>query len=289
MKCVAGIERAGSGIFAMSPAGDWLDIESVASSGNSGVRVNRYRSVSPAASVLPAGVTNPAEGRQLAAAAARTAAGAPITGAEIVEAVKRADTAVVQAWIVARGARFNVDAKSLTELADAGVPGSVTDVLIGLSYPEHFALQQAPMPYSGEELSPVDSARIASRYAFSQCFGRWNPLWYSPLGDPCSYGFGLGAYRYGYPFYGYSPYGYSPYGYSGLGYGYYPGYVTYAPVVVVKGDNAQHGQVVKGHGYTRGSSGAATSGSASPRGSTSSGSHGSASTGSSGGHAHAKP
>jgi hypothetical protein len=241
--------------------------------------------------MLPAGIVDPVEGRQLAATTARTAAGAPIGGAQIVEAVKRADTAVVQAWIVARGARFNVDAKSLTELADAGVPGSVTDVLIGLSYPDHFALREEPLGYSGDELSLIDSAppRIASRYAFSQCVGGWSPLWYSPLGDPCAYGYGVGAYGYGYPFYGYSPYGYSPYGYPGYGYGYYPGYVTYAPVVVVRGDNVQHGQAVKGRGYTRGSSGAGSSGTASPRGSSSSGSHGSARTGTSGGQAHRRP
>lgn len=279
LTCTQGLERIGTGLFAMSPEGEWLDVQSVTTSGNTGVRVMRYHDAG-AVAALPAELASANAERQLAARTARASAGAPINGSAIVEAVGRLDTSVVQSWIVQRGRKFTLDAKALVALADAGVPGSVTDVLIGVSYPERFALRQPAAP-GGTELSPLDSARVASEYVANRCFDL-NPMWSTSYGfDPC-------ALRYGYFGYGYNPYRYDPYGYGGYGYrsGYYygGGFVYSGPIVVVKGDEA-HGQVVKGHGYTRTRDGSASSGSTSSRsgGSSSSGSSGSSSGSSSGG------
>ncbi len=281
--CADKIKRIGTGILAISPSGDWLDIHGVTAGGNSGVRVTHYTDA-PVSLIdsLPA-IAGGRATRQIATSGARTAAGSALAISAIAEAVKAVDTAVVQAWIVERGARYTLDAKQLIALADAGVPGSVTDVMIGVSYPNHFALdQRVSSALSGEsDLSPFDSARIVSRYITERCFGLSDPLWYTPgLYDPCRSRYGTAGYGYGlygrvYPGY----YGYSNYGYSNIGYSGYYG----APVVIVRGtETQQHGKVIKGVGYTSGSSSGTTSGASSSRSSSGSSSESSGSSGSSG-------
>jgi hypothetical protein len=303
LTCAGGIKRVGTGLLSIAPDGDWINVQGTSAGGNSAVRATRFHETKVPASELPIDIAMVAGAQDLSANAARTAAGAPLSSAVIVEAVKELDTAVVQTWIVQRGTRFKFDAKELVALADAGVPGSVTDVLIGVSYPDHFALQErSPRMVGGNELTSVDSARLASQYLNSRCYGYggYDPFFGSLSSiDPCSSRYGL----YGYNPYRYNSYGYSPYGY-GYGYGYGSGYVSYAPVVVVKGSENPHGHVVNGHGYTRdsgsGTSGsyAGSSGSSRDSGSGGSGGGGSASSGSSssgsssssgGRTAHAKP
>jgi hypothetical protein len=246
--------------------------------GNSVVRATRFHEAKVSSVDLPVDIAAIAGPRDLSANAARTAAGAPISSAVIIEAVKELDTAVVQTWIVQRGTRFKFGGEELVALADAGVPGSVTDVLIGVSYPDHFALQERPARMvGGNELTSLDSARLASQYLNSRCYGygSFDPVWNSSSNfDPCGLRYGL--YGYNYNPYRYGSYGYSPFGY---GYGYGSGYVSYAPIVVVKGADNPHGRVVNGHGYTRDG----TSGSGSYAGSSSSESSRSAGTSSAGG------
>jgi hypothetical protein len=283
LTCGAGLKRTGTGLLSISPDGEWLDVQGMTAGGNSTVRATKFHEAKVVASDLPADIALASAGRELAIHAARTAAGAPLNSAAIIEAVDQLDTAVVQTWIVQRGRKFQLDGKGLMSLADAGVPGSVTDVIIGVSYPEHFALQEQPARLAGGGgLSPLDSARLASQYLTSRCYSGYDPLWSSSyFFDPCSSRYGF--FGYAYSPYRYGGYGYNPYGY---GYGYGSGYVSYAPIVVVKGADTPHGRVVNGHGYTRSSDDGASSGSRSrSSSSSSSGSHssgGSASSSSSG-------
>jgi len=297
LTCGAGLARSGSGMLSISPDGDWLDVQGMTAGGNSTVRATKLSAARVGPSDVPAGIVVAGAEREIATGAARAAAGAPISAAAIIEAVGQVDTAVVQTWIVQRGRKFNVDAKGLASLADAGVPGSVTDVLIGVSYPEHFALQERSVPLmSAEGLSPLDSERVASRYLNDRCYGGFDPLWSSSYTyDPCA--FRYGAFGYGYDSYRYG-FGYNPYAY---GYGYGAGYVSYAPVVVVKGSETPHGRVVNGRGYTRsgsdagsgarssGASASSGSGSAGGSGASSGSSSGSSTSSGSGRTAHVKP
>jgi hypothetical protein len=207
-----------------------------------------------------------------------------------------------------------VDGKRLEELADAGVPGSVTDMLVALAYPSAFAVPPSPtrageLASSGvgggsaltglEPLAPVECGDAFSEFGFGGCSPySYSPYAYSP--------YGYGYLPYGYLPFGYLPYGYSPYALGGigaLGLGYYGGWYSSPPVVIIRpGGNAPaHGQVVNGHGYQAGgNSGTATAtGSGSNAGSTSSGGNsgsssgggtvGPASTGSGGGDRTAHP
>src|SRR5262249_47709512 len=132
---------------------------------------------------------------------AAVAAGARLTAGNVIEAVHALDTAAVQAWLVERHETYNLTAQTLITLADAGVPGSVTDVMVAASYPEEFHFGRATAPELTTILSPADSARIASDYLFgkSSC----DPLaYYSPYGwgvNPCDPYYNAYRYGYGYP------------------------------------------------------------------------------------------
>jgi hypothetical protein len=263
-----GVERTTSGIIAMSPAGEWLDVQGVAAAGEEGVRVARYRDAG-----LPSAVPE-----QIAAAlrnhgasqSARLTAGATIGSSAVIEASRSATPAVVEAWLLERGQLFSLDAGELVRLADAGVPARVTDAMVAVSNPKVFAVAR-----------PDERARRSPRADEEDVVGRRVYVYMDPVYSP--YRWGYAPYGYGYGPYGYSPvgygYGYGAYGY-GSGYSGYPGYVP--PVVIVNPQQPPqpHGRVVKGRGYTQSEPSTATP--SSTRGSDdSSRSAGSSSTGSS--------
>jgi hypothetical protein len=273
LDCTGGLHRSSSSVVAMAPTSEWLDVQGLRVSGNTAVRTRRYRNAG-LPTTLPAdvatAVTSAIGGRQLAISTARASAGGQVLPSDVIDASRQLDSSVVQAWLIERGQRFDVDAKALVKLADAGVPGSVTDAMIAVSYPKYFELQRAPVSgmYGEGPLTRGDSARIASEYLFNRCSLGYDPFWYSP----CGYGYGYGG-LYSYNRYGYRyGYGYSSYGFGG---GYYGGYNYYVPVIVERGASEPHGQVVKGQGYTRGRSSSSGSSSSDGGGSRSSGSSGS--------------
>jgi hypothetical protein len=164
--------------------------------------------------------------------------GAAIGTSAVVEASRAADSTVVAAWLLEREQRFTLDARTLVQLADAGVPGAVTDALVAVSNPRVFHVARASASVDSLPLERVGGRRRVSAMAVPY--------------DPWTWGlYGLDSYRYGYPYgYGYG-YGYSGYGY-GYGNGYYGGYAP--PIIIVNGRDqgaAATGQMVKGRGYTQ--------------------------------------
>lgn len=257
---------ASSGMFAMSPAGEWIDVRSVTSDEVTGLSGEVYRSTrnrpSEAAVLpnLPIGVRD--------ARAARDFAGNSIGAGEIIEATRSVEAGVVQAWLVARGVVPDLDASQLVRLADAGVPGSVTDVILALTYPRTLAM----------DLGPLERLRPASA---EDQFG------YETYGRVARVNVGRDPYgAYGYPRYGYgSGYGYSPYG-SSYGYGRAASGLGWyrAPYFIVtrSAAAAAHGRAVNGSGYTRGN-GSSGGNTVAPRPRPSAGSSGGSSGGGSGG------
>jgi hypothetical protein len=283
----------------MTPGGDWVDVNTLTVAKATGVRAIHYRDANSLKN-LPAEFTKTDADQSLAIASARMAAGGTLDVPAVLEAVELTDTSAVQAWIVERGTRFKLNAKELVQLADAGVPSSVTDVMIGVSFPEHFALREPrsssvavasgaggvggydPGLGYGDCASAL-STSLYGRNPCGPCDSRWSYGVMSPLTfDDC-----VARYGYGYARSLYDPYYPSPYsplygGYYGYGnYGYYS-----APVVVVKGgDEPTHGRVVNGRGYTQGgsSTGASTGSARVYEPSRSASSSGSSSSGSSSG------
>lgn len=249
--CQGGPKRTASGLLAMSSTGDLLSVEGVTAGGHRGVHALRYRPTSNP-STLPSDIGAAIQGHSLAASAVRTAAGAPLTTADVIDASRHLDAPVVSAWLIEQGQRFSLSAKQLVQLADAGVPGSVTDMMVALAYPKVFALDRS----AGQgELRPQQDARIADYanganriYVPMAYDGYYSPFGWNSYFSP----FGFNSY--------YSPYGGYGYGY-GLGYGGYNGYGL--PVIIIKNPANNppppHGRVVNGRGYTQGG-GTASSG-----------------------------
>jgi hypothetical protein len=283
-QCAAGAKRSSSGLIAMSPQGEWLDIVSVTLGQNTGVRVLRHRPISDPAS-LPEDVR---AALQTVAASrlqeARTAAVAPLGLADIIEASHQMHSSVVSAWLNDLRQPIAVDAKRLTALADAGVPAPVIDMMVALAYPDAFAVAPSPTTVGAlveesargggggfdtfTDFDPFNCGFAFSLYGWGGC----SPFAYSP--------FGFSAF--GFRPYGYLPYsrfGYGPYDFGG-GYG---GWYASTPTVVVirPADQATHGQVVNGRGYSSGGSGTSATPTSSDSGSSGSsgGSVGSASSG----------
>jgi len=137
-----GAKSTTSAILALSATGEWLDIHDVKSYGSDNVRVARYRDAGIPAG-LPAEIASILRDRGAAAESARMAAGGDIGPTAVIEASRAADSLVVAAWLMERGQHFNVDAKTLVQLAQAGVPGGVTDVLVAASNPGVFQFARA--------------------------------------------------------------------------------------------------------------------------------------------------
>ena len=231
-----GLKSTTSGILSMTATGEWLDVRGVSSYGNQNVRVARYRDAGIPASV-PAEIASALRERGAGVESARVAAGAPIGPPGVIEASRAVDSTVVAAWLLEREQRFALDAKTLVQLAEAGVPGAVTDALVAVSNPSAFRFARASQQSDVITTDAPTTARRVSATAFP-----YDPWTWGSLG--LDYG-----YRYGYP-YG-SRYGYGGYGY-GYNNGYYGGYAP--PIIIVNGSNAQTGstaQMVKGRGYTQ--------------------------------------
>jgi hypothetical protein len=235
-----GLKSSTSAILSLTEDGEWLDVRGVSSEGADNVRVARYRDAG-IPSAAPAEIASALRERGQAAGTARIAAGAPIGTTAVIEATHAVDSAVVAAWILERDQKFSLDASALVQLADAGVPGAVTDAMVAVSNPNAFHFARAER---GDV--PVDSGVILTdartRRRVSIMSVPYDPWSWGYLGYP-GYGYG-----YGYPY----GYGYNSYGYGGYGYGGY--YGGYAPpiIVVTPGTSAgSRGKMVKGRGYTQ--------------------------------------
>jgi len=255
--CPRSLPRRSSGLMALSAEGDWLDVRAVTAGDKTGVRVLRYREAG-AVATLPPVIAAALEAGAAAAGAARMAAAARVATADVVEASQQLDAAVVEAWLAERGQGFTIDGRRLVELADAGVPEPVIDVMVALSYPRVFTVNAATR--QGEFRPEPETRGTAGSYGAAP-YG-WGSNYYSPYGWdsywPSPYGY-FSPYAYGwngYSPYGYGAYGYGPYGYSG--YGGFGGYYGGGGVIITvngggTGQATPHGRVVNGRGYSQGS------------------------------------
>ena len=275
-QCTGNRLRTSTGIMSISPNGEWLDVQGVKVESHSGVRVVHYGRVPTPPAVSAEARAAIASQGTMATSIAVVAASDSVRLADVVDASKHVDPLVVQTWLAQRGQGFNLDAKRLTQLADAKVAPNVIDVMIALSYPQTFALSLAQA--DGQIVQTSGPRQVAANEEVGNgpvVFMNWDPLY-------------SGMYGYGYS----SMYGYR----NGLGYnGYYPDYwYLRGPTVITRPSGTvdsprpdTRGKMVRGSGYTRPDDRQDSGSSGSPRSSTSggsgSGSTGSSSTGSSSG------
>ena len=238
--CTGQPARTVSAITLMAAGPTWVDIQAVGTGQDAPVRVRRYRRTDS----LPQNVVVPADlqGR-LGAAAARLAGPTVMTLEEVVEASGKVAAPVVAAALYETGSRFDLNSRTLKELAAAHVPDGVVDVLVALSFPGHVAIdrpfRESPGQTRGATTASVHRSTRFPSYSSS-------PYYPPSVYDP-------------YYFY-YSPFGYS----SWWGDPYRPYYSPgRRPVIIRPGGSARpgggdrdRGHVVQGRGYTRGGSAA---------------------------------
>jgi hypothetical protein len=235
LECDGGLRRTSTGVISMTSMYEWMDVQTVAVGGQKAVRVLRYREARPGVAV-PAEITAALGPKPFSLSAARLAATAPVTSSDIVDVARHLDAAGAEVWLLEQKLAFTADSRRLVELTHAGVPASVIDVVVALSYPKRFAIDVNQREIAVRPGEPRVAGSSGSRY---DGYGRmWDP-YYSRYGS-----------RY------YSPFGYSQYGYgygNGYGYSWYPGN---QPVVIVvtsptPAEPKVEGRAVKGRGYTR--------------------------------------
>ena len=272
--CGGDLARSGTGIMSFVAPNRWIDVRALDVEGEVVAWVQEYAMVGPAR-LAEEGVSDPSQGFGVGVRVGRmVAASTAIDLDDVEEAVAHMDAKAVETWIAAQRDPFDLRAEDLLRLSDNGVPGSVIDVVVAVSYPDKFVVEPS---------SPIEQTRGDRRVgdAAYRGYGGYNPY----------YG-GVGYSRYGF---GYSSFGYSPFGFSSLGFyggGFGGGYPGYRPTTVIidrRGGSDGGGRIQNGRGYTTGSSGSSgrvaqpRSPSSRPAASVGSGSQSGSSAGSSGG------
>lgn len=215
LQCESGLRQTASGLSTLMPHSIWLDVMAVRAGGEPAVLVRRYRPAHDER-LQEAGVAPVAPERSRAIAIARLAAAQRWSVPDVKEAVAEVAPEVVRATLAERGEGFRLDAEILVQLADAGVPGEVTDLMIALSYPQRFRVERGD-PVRISPLEPQGERQTGEPVAYRG----FDPFWYDP-------------------WYGYSPYGW-----------WYP---AGGPVIVVgrAGQETEAGgRAIKGLGYSR--------------------------------------
>ena len=221
-KADPGLRRV-SGLALLGPDGRWTDVQSVDISGRESFRVRQYR-------------------RTATDVTATSAVGATaLTIDDVKEASAKVSPRALEAALVETRASFDLTSKRLLDLDAAGVPASVVDLMVALSYPDRFVIERS---------AAVDRA-LAPIIDDNPFMLGWGGFGLSPWSDLYGY---YGLYS---PLYGpYSPYYYSPFAYP---YGYIPYYGGGGYVVDSGGGGGGGiserpsglGRVVDGQGYTR--------------------------------------
>jgi hypothetical protein len=244
-----GLRRVSTGILAMVAENEWLDVQAATMGQQHATRLLRYRAVRPGEVPQQVRALLPA-GRDLVRESARLHTSAPLQIEDVIEASAVVAPPVLQGLLAARRHGFSMDARALVQLETAGVPSDVIDVVVALSYPKRFVVQQ---PASGDVV-----ARTQRDHDDAECYDPMFRVY--RYGRDCDrlglqsrrYGSRYGydsPYGFGYPYsFGYSPWGYTPYGWR---------YNT-PTVIVIRPDDGearrQPGELVKGRGYSGGSS-----------------------------------
>ncbi len=223
----------------LAPGPMWINVQHVsAASGPASVRAQRYRRAANQTLADGSKAEHPA--RSVSVGDTRWSI------EDVIEASGKVPADALQAALTDVKQKFNISRKTLLTLDEAGVPDSVIDLMVALTFPDRFIVERAAgtsmpvgvstgMGWYDPLMSPLWSGAYASCYTSNGYYG------YRSYYNQC------GPYYYGYNTY--SPYGsFSPY-YNN----YYPG--GWIPIGSGGGDAeaapSGQGRVVNGRGYTQ--------------------------------------
>lgn len=209
--CDRGDRRRISGMSWIAANGTWLDIQAIETGERKELVVRQYRRARPER-MEEAGVGELYADPMIEPVAETR--GSPLDIDDVIEAAQKVDPTVIEAALLEGENRFDLNAESLIRLGDARVPKDVIDLMVAMSFPEHFQVGRARGGGGGGVGGP-------------------GPGWTWEAFDP---------YSYYYPFY------YAPFGFYSYWYAPYRGYYLLTPSET---EPDSGGRAVKGRGYTR--------------------------------------
>ena len=226
--CQDGAPRRSTGIISMPGPSEWLDVRAMEVDGRATAWAQWYQRTSDSA-LREVGLQSGEMEGPVALRAAGSYLSSQITVDDVIDASHNVHPEAVSAWLAQAARPFaRLDADALIRLDDAGVPGSVIDVVVAISFPQRFALNREDL--YADDYGEVGGVRAA------------RTIWVDRLYSPFYSGYGYGYYPYR-SYYGWSGYGW---GYPGRWYG---GGGYYRPVVVNVTPRSGGGRVVAGRGY----------------------------------------
>jgi hypothetical protein len=231
LRCGEGVTRVTSGVMALTDQGrHFLEIHAAGAAGHDPILGARRFAPASAASMRAAGVDDPTAEYRLAVQTARSVRAIPLDPSAVVEAVEVAGPDVTRALIAELGEPFQLSATVLRELARAGVPEEILDVMVAVSNPDRFAIEGTS--FEAREQVAARGVREA----------RADPSW-----PPRR----MGAIRVGYPGFFYDPFFHgSFYGPGFFHPGFYGGGYFGRVIVVQPQVRDRQSRVSPGSGYT---------------------------------------
>jgi hypothetical protein len=137
--CIDEVAGRTSAVSLLLPGPAWVEAEVVDTSGRETVRVHRYRRVAVPESLsgrLPADLVARAD------AAADSASVSRLTVPQIIDASSRVSSHALEAVVLENNAPFLLTVQGLKALSKAHVEESVIDLMVAVSYPDHFKVDQ---------------------------------------------------------------------------------------------------------------------------------------------------
>ena len=246
LSCNARPKRNVTGITMMTKGPTWVDVQATDVDGTSQVRIRHYHRVNERPANVPE-LPDSVAARAFADAQALSAATMSLE--DVIEASKKVSSPALEAALDESRTRFNLNSRTLTQLAKAGVSPDVIDLMIAQTFPDRFTIERAS---SGGPPVPTSIGAGGTTIIYG--------------GFPGSIGsMGSMGYPYYDPYYSYYSY-YSPFAYPYWGSNYYYNnynYRGYPNTVIVPGSIGgggggtaigsadSPGMVVNGRGYTR--------------------------------------
>lgn len=266
LECGPGLRRESTGVLAILPGGEWLDVQVVRVGEDHAMRIRRYGAVADHI-VRAEGIESPGRDLALAIATARAAAASPLTPADVADAARHVDVEVVEAMLLEQGTGFDLDGAALAELADAGVPERITDLMLALTYPDRFDADPHGTAIVERAREP-ERVRVIRHPVYLGCdpfgFDPYRLASYRYYVWPTGWGlhFGWHGHRLAFGYiWGPRPVYYSPYGFRDRWSRWYPRHrvvhvvVRPRPIIRVpakwRSQYAGRGVIVKDRGYTR--------------------------------------
>lgn len=181
--CPAELPRTISGISVITDNGEWLDIQLLKSGEDRAISVRKYRAASEAAgSVERIGPNLTGTPRYLAATS--------LSVDEVIELSGKIPSGLLEAAIAELQKPFNINSNTLKRLSNAGVEPQIVDLMVALSFPDKFRLNQRGLP-------PVRQAQTFPERVFYDSPYVWLPFGYWSVYGPYS------SWYWGTPIYGY--------------------------------------------------------------------------------------